>query len=444
MAKITKTLSAKVDKITNRSEVLLRFVGSQTLILRAKSGVFINPKNWNAKNGEVKTSSLEPETAKIKKELDSLCNAIITQFTSTDILKVDKEWLALVIDKFHYPTKYEPKLVISTLFQYIEDFIDKAPQRKDKATGRLLTYNNIQQYKATYKHLKAFAKIKNKKDFEFKEVNKKLYDGFVAYLQSEILAFDKDNKTVLNKDGSPKLVKKAFTQNSVGKHIRILKLMLNDAPKHLVEDAEYSNFHVFTEEVDTIYLNESELEMLQKYDFENTPHLDRVRDWFLLLAWTGCRFSDLEKIGKTDIRNGFITFRQQKTNAKVTIPLHPVVKEILNKYDYNLPEPISNQRFNEYIKEVAKRAGLTQAETTTSTIGGELISNSQPKYELISSHTGRRSFATNMYLQGVPSLTIMSITGHKTEKSFLKYIRVKQEEHAELMAQAWSKIYEKY
>lgn len=443
MAKITKTLSSKTNKETSKAEILFRFIGSQTIVLRAKSGIYINPKSWNAKNGEIRTSSLEPESAKLKTKLDNLCNTIMKEFTETDILNINKEWLTLVIDKFHYPTKYEPKTIISTLFDYIEDFIEKAPHRKDRATGRLLTHNNIQQYKATYKHLKEFATTKRKKDFEFKDINKKFYDGFVAYLQNEILVIDKDKKPILDKDGKPTYIKKAFTQNSVGKHIRILKLILNEAPKELSQQADYNNFHVFTEEVDTIYLNESELEILQKYDFKNKPHLDRVRDWFLLLAWTGCRFSDLAKIGKTDIRNGFITFRQQKTNTKVTIPLHPIVKDILRKYDFNLPEPISNQRFNEYIKEVAKQAGLTQLETKTSTIGGELTTESQAKYELISSHTGRRSFATNMYLRGVPSLTIMSITGHKTEKSFLKYIRVKQEEHAELMAQAWNKIYEK-
>ena len=106
-----------------------------------------------------------------------------------------------------------------------------------------------------------------------------------------------------------------------------------------------------------------------------------------------------------------------------------------------MPEPITNQKFNEYIKEVAKRAGITQLENQTRTSGGKLITEQFPKHDLVTSHTGRRSFATNMYKRGIPSLTIMSITGHNTEKSFLKYIKVKQEEHAQLMAAAWKKMY---
>jgi integrase len=188
-------------------------------------------------------------------------------------------------------------------------------------------------------------------------------------------------------------------------------------------------------------LNETELQQL-----ENTklpPYLERVRDCFVLFAWTGCRYSDLEKIGKTDIKNGFITFRQQKTNNKVVIPLHPVVAEILEKYNYDLPEPITNQKFNEYIKEACKRAEINSIETMTRTVGGKLETITFDKHEGVTSHTGRRSFATNMYLQKLPSYMIMSVTGHKTEKSFLKYIKVTQQEHAAMMKEAWKNIYKR-
>ncbi|NMA73306.1 MAG: tyrosine-type recombinase/integrase [Bacteroidales bacterium] len=180
---------------------------------------------------------------------------------------------------------------------------------------------------------------------------------------------------------------------------------------------------------------------LKEYNFEKTPYLEHTRDWFLLLAWTGSRFSDLEKISKTDIKDNFITFRQQKTNNKVTIPLHPVVKEILDKYEYHLPDAISNQKFNDYIKEVARIVGFNGKESITITRGGKRVTENYQKWELISSHTGRRSFCTNMYKRGLPTLMIMSISGHKTEKSFLKYIKVKQEEHAEMMAKAWASMY---
>ena len=82
-------------------------------------------------------------------------------------------------------------------------------------------------------------------------------------------------------------------------------------------------------------------------------------------------------------------------------------------------------------------------ETMTRTVGGKLITITFEKHEGVTSHTGRRSFATNMYKRGLQSYMIMSVTGHKTEKSFLKYIKVKQHEHAAMMKKAWEKIYKR-
>jgi integrase len=299
-------------------------------------------------------------------------------------------------------------------------------------------YNNIQQYKATEKHLKEFAKIDRKSDYQFNEINSDFYTRFVDYLQKPLQAKDSKGKLLFNADGTPILTKQPFTQNSVGKHIKVLKVMLNEAKN---SDADTSNFYVYTEDVDNVYLNEIELTQLKAHDFAAVPHLDRVRDWFLLLAWTGSRFSDLEKIDKANIRNGMITYRQQKTNTSVTIPMHPVVSEVLQKYNFDMPELISNQKFNDYIKEACKAAKIDNTESLTRTVGGKLTTETMPKYELVSSHTCRRSFCTNMYLRGLDTMMIRSISGHKTEKSFLKYIKVSQHQHAEMMAKKWSEIY---
>ena len=221
--------------------------------------------------------------------------------------------------------------------------------------------------------------------------------------------------------------------------------MLNDARVKGICDIPNLQdiFYTISEDVDNVYLNEKELKQLKDADLSKTPYLDRVRDWFLLLAWTGCRFSDLEKIAKADAKKGFVTFKQYKTNNKVTIPLHSEVIEILEKYDFNLPSEISNQKFNEYIKKVCRLAKLNSKESTTRTIGGVLKTETFEKWELVTSHTGRRSFCTNMYKMGVPTYTIMAVSGHNTEKAFLKYIKVKQEEHAEIMAKKWAEMYGK-
>ena len=411
------------------------------------SDIEINAECFDSKKQIIKERIVYSETARAEfnKKVNDFKAIILNAYNNYpgDKETLTSKQLEEEINKALHPELFKPiEEKPKTLFQYIEGFISTAHTRKDKATGRLLAYNNIQQYRATEKHLKAFAATKRKKDFEFNQIDQNFYNNFVEYLQNSIPALDKDRKPLLNEDGTPKLLKECFTQNSVGKHIRVLKLILNEATRDGVnKSTTYNQFYVFTEDSDAVYLNETELQQLKDTDFSKIPHLDRVRDWFLLLAWTGCRFSDLEKISKTDIKDGFITFRQQKTNTKVTIPLHPVVSEILQKYNFEMPEPITNQKFNEYIKEVAETAKINSPEVLTRTIGGTLKSETMPKYELISSHTGRRSFCTNMYKRGLPTLMIMSISGHKTEKSFLKYIRVKQQEHAEMMADKWKEIY---
>ena len=426
MATIYLALSAKVDAL-KKQEILIRFAHGR-INQRAKTNIFIPAEYWDdeaqeiiipnfrVKNNEKK--ELVDYLSEQSKKLGDLVSIVQTSFNNGDKNNIAPDWLKSIIDRFHFPEKYEPKTEtpeVISLFQFIDDFIQKAPYRKEKSTGRPLTYSIIQQYRATEKYLKSFAASIGKTNLEFSDIDQSFYDRFVAFLQG-----------------------KSFTQNNVGKHIKVLKTMLNEAHKQGINPySAQKSFHVFSEETDTIYLNESELQQLKDTDFSETPHLDRVRDWFLLLAWTACRFSDLEKVAKTDIKDGFITFRQQKTNTKVTIPLHPTVLVILEKYGYNLPAPITNQKFNEYIKEACRIAGINGTETMTRTVGGKLVTKKFEKWEQVSSHTGRRSFCTNQYKRGLPTLMIMAISGHKTEKAFLQYIKVKQEEHAEMMKKAW-------
>jgi len=469
--KLSYNISTKPDS-QNRHEILIcykyKFAG-KVITARAKTNIFVSSdpipltdvqkKEYNSRNTTWKNfvcydailaddifkgRKLVPETEKALKEhhisaKTKLAELKLALETAEKIAyRGDIEWFKLTVDQFNFPEKYAPKVEVietPTVLKFIADFIATAHTRKDKQTGRTLAYNNIQTYKATEKHLKEFAKGIGKTDFEFLELDQDFYNGFVEYLQSEITEETKKGETII--------IKKSFTQNAVGKHIRVFKLMMNEAQaRGICHLPNLKNvFYVFSEETDTIYLNEDELQQIKDKDFSGIPHLDRVRDWFLLLAWTGCRFSDLSKITKTDIKNGFITFRQQKTNNKVTIPLHPVVTEILEKYNYDLPTEISNQRFNEYIKTVCKIAELDSNETMTRTVGGKLTVETFEKHQLVSSHTGRRSFCTNMYKRGLPTLMIMSVSGHKTEKAFLKYIKVKQEEHAEMMASKWAEMY---
>ena len=114
----------------------------------------------------------------------------------------------------------------------------------------------------------------------------------------------------------------------------------------------------------------------------------------------------------------------------IIIPLHHYVKAILKKYNYALPNVISNQKLNDYLKEICPLSQLNENISNTITKGGVRVKQSNYKWKKLAHNTSCRSFATNMYNMNVPSLTIMAITGHKTENFFIRYIKINQEQHS--------------
>jgi integrase len=158
---------------------------------------------------------------------------------------------------------------------------------------------------------------------------------------------------------------------------------------------------------------------------------------FLVGCWTGCRFSDISQITPENITGGFIRMKQYKTGTPVVIPLHPVVTVLINKYGGQLPKAISNQKFNDALKKVAEEAELNEIVFKSITKGGMKVTTRHAKHEMVTTHTARRSFATNLYNSDFPTLSIMAITGHKTEKAFLKYIKTTPDEHAKKLQKHW-------
>lgn len=422
--------------------VIFRLRDGRNVDIHHKSEIIVSCKTFSNVKGDVIIPS-----AKLK---DDAYKALVTKQSEIakrkafiqdwyigqlDKTALTSDMLNFAIDKNLHPEKYivsvideQPKHLIA----YIEDFIKKAPTRKVKGKNTYISSDTIKSYGSNLARLKRYAKHKRKSDFLLSQVDDKFVSDYVDFLTVS-------KRTVKTKKGEVVNEVKQYTNNTIGNAMKLLKTFLMDAPYHRVNLKE--DIEVFKEVVNNVFLNETELQQLKDFDFTSIPHLDRVRDWFLLLAWTGSRFSDLDKIDKTNIKNGLITYRQKKTNTNVIIPLHPIVEDVLKKYDYEMPELISNQKFNDYIKEACKMAGIDSTESISRTVGGKLVSETMPKYELVSSHTCRRSFCTNMYLRGIDTLMIRSISGHKTESSFLTYIKVGQKEHAERMAKKWSEIY---
>jgi integrase len=335
----------------------------------------------------------------------------------TNKSKIDKDWLSNAIDQYYHPEKYQ-KNGSRTLFEFIQEFIDKSKSRINTKTGRPVCYKQQREYARTFYYLQEFCKGKDR-EYNFGDIDLDFYQDFIEFLQA------------LNK-----------STNTIGKKIQTLKIMLNEASEkeYQVNKAYKSHrFKSITEESENIYLDTSDLQKLYDLDLAGNKRLETVRDLFLIGCWTGCRFGDIHKINSQNIHDGMIHLEQSKTGSRVIIPLHPVVKNILEKYDFKLPVVISNQKFNKYLKEVAKEAKLNEMFHKGITKGGKRISTRLKKWRLVTTHAARRSFATNLYNSEFPSLSIMQITGHKTEAAFLKYIKVTPEEHAKKLQLHWEK-----
>ena len=173
-------------------------------------------------------------------------------------------------------------------------------------------------------------------------------------------------------------------------------------------------------------------------DLKDKPVLEVARDVFLIGCYTAQRFSDFSRIKKENIQlldNSVKVIRlvQDKTNETVIIPIKPELDYLLNKYNGDVPK-IWEQKLNLHIKTVGEKAGINSLIPIEKMRGGRIVKSVIPKHDLIKTHTARRSGCTNMYLAGIPSIDIMKISGHKTEKEFLKYINVTKEETAQSLS----------
>jgi integrase len=297
--------------------------------------------------------------------------------------------------------------------------------------------DNLIKIKETGYNVKSGKKFAAKTIYKYKELRTVLYD-----FEKNITFHDfTENKYIKFIEF---LEEKNLAANTIGKYIKLLRAVLNDAKRKGIQfpDTYVNTYHSMTEESTSIYFDEDELSKLYSLDLSSRPSLDRVRDLFLIGCWTGLRFSDYVNFSKDKVDGDFIEVCAQKTDEIVVIPINETVRAILKKYDYCLPEPISNQKFNQHLKDLCQFAELDSTFVKKITRGGKKEIIEGKKYEFASSHTARRSFATNLYKQGFPTISIMAITGHKTEKSFLAYIKVTPREHAELLKKHWLAIKE--
>jgi len=418
------------EKSLKKVNIRVRFRDGTETDLNATTHLTLPFAYWNqsAKTSRDKIRNIGDFTDRdwYKSQLDELERFLLSEYKQNG--KQTGEWLTDCINRFANPEKFENKP--QTLFSFIEHFIEQSKSAINPKTSRPVSYRIQRDYERTFELLKEFA---GNKKLDFDDIDLGFYNDFVSFLQ---------NKTFKTKQEKEIIIKHKYKANTIGKFIKNLKVFLNKATEEGINTNLRYKSHRFVKiqvETDSVYLNEKELTSLQSLDLSTKPYLERARDMFLVGCWTGLRFGDLSRVTSENIKDGFVYVKQSKTGDRVVIPLHPVVNMVLDKYGGQLPTGISNQKTNEYLKEVALLGGINDDVHITETRGGIKKSIKKKKFDLISSHTARRSFATNLYKSGFPPQSIMKITGHRSEGAFLKYLKVTPEEHAKLLQNHWLK-----
>jgi len=419
----TSKFIVKSDNREQLATVFLRVRHGREVDITVSTEFKVYPQYWNNKSQGFKRSiAFTPNfTKKDKNDLENefldLKNFILKKINSLseDGATVNKEWLQTIIFEFHHPKLNQNKQVC--LNEYIESFIQQI------MCGERLTLKGQRYKKGTIKNYQGFQtqfnlyQKQHRKQLNYEHITIDFYDSYLSFFN-----------------------KKNYSPNTIGRHIKNLKSIMRCAREegvHNNTEIDRKKFKILKVAVSNIYLSELELTKILNLDLSQRPNLDKIRDIFLIGCYTAQRFSDYSRIQPENIRkiNGgaeIIDLTQQKTGERVIIPIRPQLEVILKKYNYQLPKT-HEQKVNTHIKEIAKIAGITELINIEEIKGGLKVQKKVPKCELIKTHTARRTGATNMYKAEIPTLAIMKITGHRTEKEFLNYIKITNEESAEAL-----------
>lgn len=307
---------------------------------------------------------------------------------------------------------------------FINNYIERKSQMVNKDTQRKIVDGTVYNHHNALQRLQTFCEDKR---------IRLTWELFNAQLEERLTAW---------------MISKNYAANTIASQYSIMKVWLREAEfQGIITDKSFHRYRTKCQDVDNVYLTEDDINRLYALDFNDEAikaqiapfsNIEVTRDLFVLACWTGLRFGDWKDLTDANIEGENMIVHTHKTNTTVVIPLHPKVKAIINKYNGVLPRSVDKAHTIQHIRKCAELAGISQLVSLGRVQGGRSILRTGPKYQFISNHTARRSFATNMYLKGVPAISIMAITGHTTEANFMKYIKVDKEQHAKIVAQAFA------
>ena len=422
--------------------------------IRQATGLYINASIWEKRNDEkaLDRYSKNEDIMRILNSATEIRRTIDGMFKNGTVLNANevRELVREIVYREEMERERKEKEEAErqaaekakiTLVQFIDKYVTEIKSgARQTERGTNFSPNTVRSVKQALVQFQRFCKYK-KKEYNFGDIDMQFYHDFTSYLKAEI----KDKKGIV--------LKEAYNVNTTGKCIRTLKNILSIAESEglhsnsIWKDKKFKGTRIETE---SIYLTREDLDKIMKADLSKhgTGH-DQARDIFMVGVWTAQRMSDYNYITKEQIYTHtkrwiedvpdpenpgqtkaeirtkeimYISLIQKKTGAQVSIPVSSELKGILEKYDYCLPH-LEDQVINRYLKDICKEAGLTESVEILETKGGTPVRNRYPKWDLVHTHTARRTGATLMYLSGMDLYDIMKITGHTTPVMLKKYIK---------------------
>lgn len=412
-------------------------LASGNLSAKRKTGLYIDPAEWSkAKGLPIQKSGNEGlpiqksgNARTIHQQLVKLGAQLIEDLNEAS--ELSGEWLQLRIDSFF--GRVDLSDTSNFIADYAESYVKLLP-KKNRKGKRGVAESTLKKYKTVVSKLKAFDKYKGKRH-TFAEMTERLSLEMCNYFEE-----------VEN-----------LSPNYSGRLLRFVATIARDARKAGIQvHAQIEDWKGYKEDQKVIYLKPEEIEAIEAQRF-TTETMEAAKDWLVISCYTGQRVSDLlrmnssmiEHLEEDGIAYSLITLTQQKTSKEVSIPVHEKVQAILNKRDGEFPPTFGSSIgsgsviYNRLVKKVAKAAGLeelTKGRLKDESGDKHTVEGDYPKWQLVSSHIGRRSFASNFYAkEKYPTPLLMAVTGHTTERQFLEYIGQKPKDKAKELARIWAR-----
>ncbi len=369
--------------------------------------VVVKPQNWSTEKKRVKKG--DPHFEEFNSRLDEIQSKVI------ELNKVVLMNKVQLNDKFILDRITNPNQLSADRKQFraiFEEYLNAIRPNSEKGTikGKTSPFNFIKNFED-----------ERKKTLYLHSFNTTFFEEFRQY------AFEE----------------KQIEANYFAKIIATLKTFLNWAfEKGLTDNLDYKKFKAPEKEKEVIYLTKEELTSLYNYQF-NSDKLSHVRDIFCFSCFTGLRFSDVISLKPAHIIDKQIVKTIIKTKVSASIPLNKYALDILKKYADGPRRPlprISKSRFNENLRTCCEKAGINTPTLTVQFKGGKRTESVDPKYKLISSHLGRKTFITLSLIHGMKEIVVRDISGHKKEKSFKRYVKIADTTKRVEMDLTWDSI----